>query len=174
MTPHIWWYLTWTLTLAGLRFVFAGADKFWKLVPRSDGSMERRFVFNLRSYLTQEDMFHYGMSPQFLSRFDSTIMLRDFSATDLIRIFRDIPGAIWPIAVDYFRHAGITLTITHEAVILIADKAVLKNRLGARALREVFSTIMRRLEFDPQATGLVQERNGEQVLEITRDMVEAA
>ncbi|MEJ2289072.1 MAG: hypothetical protein P8Y02_10600 [Deinococcales bacterium] len=39
-------------------------------------------------------------------------MLRDFSAPDLIRIFRDIPGAIWPIAVDYFRHAGITLTIT--------------------------------------------------------------
>ena len=152
----------------------AGADKFWKLVPRSDGSMERRFVFNLRSYLTQEDMFHYGMSPQFLSRFDSTIMLRDFSSTDLIRIFRDIPGAIWPIAVDYFRHAGITLTITDEAMTLIADKAVLKNRLGARALREVFSTIMRRLEFDPQATGLVQERNGEQVLEITRDMVEAA
>jgi hypothetical protein len=33
---------------------------------------------------------------------------------------------------------------------------------------------MRRLEFDPQATGLVQERGGEQVLEITRDMVEAA
>jgi ATP-dependent Clp protease ATP-binding subunit ClpX len=152
----------------------AGADKFWKLVPRSDGSMERRFVFNLRSFLTQEDIFRYGMTPQFLSRFDSTIMLRDFSAPDLIRIFRDIPGAIWPIAVDYFRHAGITLTITDEAVALIADKAVVKNRLGARALREVFSTIMRRLEFDPRSTGLVQERNGAQVLEITSGMVETA
>jgi ATP-dependent Clp protease ATP-binding subunit ClpX len=152
----------------------AGADKFWKLVPRSDGSMERRFVFNLRSYLTQEDMFRYGMSPQFLSRFDSTIMLRDFSAADLVRIFRDIPGAIWPVAVDYFRHAGINLTISDEAIALIADKAVVKNRLGARALREVFSSIMRRLEFDPLATGLVQERNGQQILEITRDMVEAA
>jgi ATP-dependent protease Clp ATPase subunit len=136
--------------------------------------MERRFVFNLRSFLTQEDMFHYGMSPQFLSRFDSTIMLRDFSSADLVRIFRDIPGAIWPVAVDYFRHAGITLKISDEVVALIADKAVVKNRLGARALREVFGTIMRRLEFDPQATGLVQERNGEQVLEITRDLVEAA
>jgi len=152
----------------------AGADKFWKLVPRSDGSMERRFVFNLRSFLTQEDMFRYGMTPQFLSRFDSTIMLRDFSAPDLIRIFRDIPDAIWPVAVDYFRHAGITLTITDEAVLLIADKAVTRNRLGARALREVFSTIMRRLEFDPLSSGLVQDLKGAKVLEITSDMVEAA
>jgi ATP-dependent Clp protease ATP-binding subunit ClpX len=152
----------------------AGADKFWKLVPRSDGSMERRFVFNLRGHVTQEDMFRYGMTPQFLSRFDSTIMLRDFNAADLVRIFRDIPGAIWPVAVDYFRHAGISLTITDEAIALLADKAVVKNRLGARALREVFSAIMRRLEFDPQATGLVQQRGTEQVLEITVDMVEAA
>jgi len=151
----------------------AGADKFWKLVPRADGSMERRFVFNLRKYMTQEDIFHYGMTPQFLSRFDSTIMLRDFSPSDLIRIFTEIPGAIWPIAVDYFRHAGITLTITDEATALIADMASRKNRLGARALREVFSTIMRRLEFDPQATGLVQEHGGRKVLEITRDLVES-
>ena len=64
--------------------------------------------------------------------------------------------------------------MTDEAMTLIADKAVLKNRLGARALREVFSTIMRRLEFDPQATGLVREREGRQILEITREMVEAA
>jgi len=136
--------------------------------------MERRFVFNLRTFLTQEDIFRYGMTPQFLSRFDSTIMLRDFSAPDLVRIFRDIPGAIWPVAVDYFRHAGISLTISDEAIALLADKAAVKNRLGARALREVFSAIMRRLEFDPQSTGLVQEHNGAQVIEITSDMVEAA
>lgn len=152
----------------------AGADKFWKLVPRADGSMERRFVFNLRKYLTQEDIFQYGMTPQFLSRFDSTIMLRDFSPADLVRIFTEIPGAIWPIAVDYFRHTGITLTITAEATQLIADLAARRNRLGARALREVFASVVRRLEFDPQSSGLVKQRDGRQVLEITREMVEAA
>jgi len=151
-----------------------GPDKFYRLIPRADGSLDRVFFFELGRHVQQEDIFEYGMTPQFLSRFDSTIMLRDFSTADLVRIFRDIPGAIWPVAVDYFRHAGITLKISDEVVTLIADKAVVKNRLGARALREVFGTIMRRLEFDPQATGLVQEHNGEQVLEITRDLVEAA
>jgi len=37
----------------------------------------------------------------------------------------------------------------------------------------VFGNIVKRLEFDPMATGLVREQNGQQVLEITRDMVEA-
>jgi ATP-dependent Clp protease ATP-binding subunit ClpX len=150
----------------------SGSDSFWKLVPRADGTMERRFVFDFGSHLTQEDIFDYGMTPQFLSRFDSTIMLRDFSIPDLVKIFTDIPGAIWPTAVDYFQHAGITLTISEEAVSLIAEKAAKENRLGARALREVFGRVIKRLEFDPFATGLVREQGGQQVLAITREVVE--
>ena len=100
-------------------------------------------------------------------------MLRDFSVTDLMKIFRDIPGAIWPTAVDYFKHYGINLKITEEATVLIAEKAAKENRLGARALREVFGNIVKRLEFDPMATGLVREEGSEQVLEITRELVEA-
>jgi ATP-dependent Clp protease ATP-binding subunit ClpX len=152
----------------------SGSDKLWRLVPHADGTLERRFVFDLGSHLTQEDIFNYGMTPQFLSRFDSVIMLRDFSAPDLVKIFMDIPGAIWPIAVDYFRHSGIRLTITDEAAALIAERAAQKNRLGARALREVFGTVIKRLEFDPLASGSVLEQGGEQVLEINREVVEAA
>ena len=48
------------------------------------------------------------------------------------------------------------------------------RRLGARALREVFGTIIKRLEFDPAASGLLQERDGQQVLQITMDVVEEA
>jgi ATP-dependent Clp protease ATP-binding subunit ClpX len=152
----------------------SGADKFWRLEPRADGSLDRRFIFDLARYMSQEDMFHYGMTPQFLSRFDSVVMLSDLSAPHLAMIFRDTEGAIWPAAVDYFRHAGITLTITPEAINLIADLAARKNRLGARALREVFGNIVKRLEFDPFATGLVREEAGQQVLEITRDVIDAA
>ncbi|UCE75661.1 MAG: AAA family ATPase [Gammaproteobacteria bacterium] len=152
----------------------SGADKFYKLVPRADGSLERRFVFDMANHLAMEDIFNYGMTPQFLSRFDSIVMLRDFSAPDLVRIFRDIPGAIWPIAVDYFKHTGITLSISEEAAFMIADKAARKNRLGARALREVFGTIVKGLEFDPLASGLVREQDGQQVLEISKEVVETA
>ncbi len=152
----------------------SGSDSFYKLVPSADGSLERRFIFDMARHMALEDIFNYGMTPQFLSRFASIVMLRDFTAPDLVTIFRDIPGAIWPIAVDYFKHTGITLTITDEAAYLVADKAARANRLGARALSDVFGSIVKRLEFDPRASGLVQERDGQQVLEINRDVVEAA
>ena len=74
---------------------------------------------------------------------------------------------------DYFRHAGITLTITDEAAGLIAEMASKKYRLGARALREVFGNIIKTLEFDPLASELVREKDGQRVLEITKEVVEA-
>lgn len=151
-----------------------GIDKFYKQVLTTDGSYKRVFEFDLGKHLAQEDIFQYGMTPQFLSRFDSVIMLRDFQAAHLVKIFRDTADAIWPQAVEYFRHMGITLTITDEAALRIAEIAASKNRLGARALREVFGSIIKRLEFDPQASGLVQERDGRQVLDITTEVVEAA
>ena len=150
----------------------SGSDKFWQMVPRADGGMDRRFIFDLSRHMTQEDIFAYGMTPQFLSRFDSVVMLRDLSAPNLVRIFSEIDGAIWPAAVEYFRHAGITLSITEEAAFLVADLAARKNRLGARALREIFGTIIKRIEYDPHATGLVRDVDGQQVLEITREVVE--
>jgi ATP-dependent Clp protease ATP-binding subunit ClpX len=152
----------------------SGSDSFYKLVPSADGSLERRFVFDMARHMALEDIFNYGMTPQFLSRFASIVMLRDFTASDLVTIFRDIPGAIWPIAVDYFKHAGITLTITEEAAFLVADKAARENRLGARALSDVFGSIVKRLEFDPLASGLVREQDGQQILQINRAVVEAA
>ena len=152
----------------------SGSDKFWRLEPRADGTLDRRFIFELARYMTQEDIFQYGMTPQFLSRFDSVVMLGDLSASDLVRIFRHTENAIWPASVDYFNHAGITLTITEEAIFLIADLAARKNRLGARALREVFGTIVKRLEFDPHATGLVRDQGGQQHLEITKEVVDAS
>jgi len=152
----------------------SGADKFWRLEPRADGTLDRRFIFDLSRYMTQEDIFHYGMTPQFLSRFDSVVMLADLGASDLATIFKDTHGALWPAAVDYFKHAGISLTITEEAINTIADLAARKNRLGARALREVFGNIVKRLEFDPLATGLVREQQGKQVLEITKEVIDTA
>ncbi len=150
----------------------SGSDKFYRMVPRADGSLERRFVFDMAKHVAMEDIFNYGMTPQFLSRFASIVILRDFTAPHLVTIFRDIPGAIWPVAVDYFKNVGITLKITEDAAFLIADKAARENRLGARALNDVFGSIVKRLEFDPMASGLVREEGGEQVLEITRDVVE--
>lgn len=134
-----------------------GLANLTKLVPRADGTLDRRVVFRLGDHLDHEDLFTYGMTPQFLARFESVVMLGDLTAPDLVKIFTAIPGAILPTAQDYFLQQGIELRISEEALLYLADKASEKNRLGARALSEVFSKVMRRYEFDPTSTGVIAD-----------------
>ena len=42
-----------------------------------DGRVHEETPFKLRDWLRAEDLFDYGMSPQFLSRFDAVVLLRD-------------------------------------------------------------------------------------------------
>jgi len=54
-----------------------------------DGRVEIREYFTLRHHFRQEDLFDFGMVPQFLARFDNSIILEDLNATLLHRIRRE-------------------------------------------------------------------------------------
>ena len=41
------------------------------------GKVQEKLIFRLRDWLRNEDLFDYGMSPQFLSRFDAVVLLQD-------------------------------------------------------------------------------------------------
>ncbi len=152
----------------------SGLTNLWRLVPRADGTLERRVVFRMGDHMRHEDLFRYGMTPQFIARFDAVIMLNDLAAPDLVRIFTEIPGAQLPIAQEFFAHEGIEFQMTDEALRYVADRAAEQNRLGARALREVFGRVVKRYEFDPRATGDVQESDGRAVLEVSKALVRRA
>ncbi|MFT7625606.1 MAG: ATP-dependent Clp protease ATP-binding subunit ClpX [Myxococcota bacterium] len=137
------------------RVTAGGKNQPWKLVQKADGSIERRIVFQLANHLIHSDLFEYGITPQFLARFDSIVTLRALGARDLVTIFKDIPGAILPTARDYFREYGVDLDVDDDALNFIADKATENPRLGARALKEVFARIIKEFEYDPWATGSV-------------------
>jgi ATP-dependent Clp protease ATP-binding subunit ClpX len=151
-----------------------GLSNLMKLVPRADGTLERRVVFRMGDHMSYADLFKYGMTPQFIARFNSIIMLGDLTAPDLVKIFKDIPNAIWPTAQDFFKNLNITLDMTDTAMRLLADRAADNNRLGARALHEVFGKIIKRFEYDPAASGLIQEGEGRRVLLITDDIIRQA
>jgi ATP-dependent Clp protease ATP-binding subunit ClpX len=139
-----------------------GKNPPWKLVQKADGTVERRIVFQIADHLVHSDLFDYGITPQFLARFDSIVTLRNLAAKDLMTIFRDIPGAMLPTAQDYFREYGVHLEVTEDALFFIADKATENSRLGARALKEVFGRIVKMFEYDPWSSGKVtQGPNGD-------------
>lgn len=118
-----------------------------------NGEVHEKMVFALRDWLGNEDLFDYGMSPQFLSRFDAVVLLRDLTIDELVRIFLEIPDSGYYQSREYFSSRGLHLALSPTAVRRIATEAARESRLGARALKEVFRRVIRAYELDPVANG---------------------
>ena len=113
------------------------------------GEVREETSFALRDWLRNEDLFDYGMTPQFLSRFDAVVILDDLGVDDLVRIFLEAPESGFQQSRAYFQSRRIHLAISPAAVRRIAQAAHRQPRLGARALKEVFRRVIRDFEFDP-------------------------
>jgi ATP-dependent Clp protease ATP-binding subunit ClpX len=123
------------------------------VVVSASGEVREEMPFHLRDYLKYDDLFRYGMTPQFVSRFESIVVLNDLTESDLARIFHEPEGSIFRTSRDYFARFGVDLKITRGALVSIAWEAARQKRLGARALRETFRRVIRGMEFDPAEGG---------------------
>ena len=123
------------------------------VVVSASGEVREELPFHLRDYVKYDDLFRYGMTPQFISRFESIVVLNDLTEGDLARIFHEPEGSIFRTSRDYFARFGVDLKITRGALVSIAWEAARQKRLGARALRETFRRVIRGLEFDPAEGG---------------------
>lgn len=121
------------------------------VVVSASGEVREELPFHLRDYLKYDDLFRYGITPQFVSRFESIIVLNDLAESDLARIFVEPEGAIFRASRDYFHRFDIDLQITRGALLAIAWDAARQKRLGARALRETWRRVIRGMEFEPTA-----------------------
>lgn len=116
------------------------------------GKVRETLQFSLRDWLRYEDLFDYGMSPQFLARFDAIVLLDALTEDELVRIFLEIPDSGLQQEREYFARLGIHLALSPTAVRRIAVEAARQPRLGARALKEVFRRVIRDHEYDPRRT----------------------
>ena len=100
-----------------------------------NGEVQIREYFTLRHWFKQEDLFDYGMQPQFLSRFDNAIILEDLNAGDALTYFRRAAGfACSGAPQNFFKNYGIDVEISEDAVRKIADEAAkIEPHRGARA-----------------------------------------
>jgi len=114
-----------------------------------NGKITIREYFTLRHHFRPEDLFEYGMQPQFLSRFDNAVILEDLTAGTLSRIFREPVESVFQVSRSFFQKYGIDLEITDDAVQRISEEAAKSSRIGARALKSVYGRIIKPFEFDP-------------------------
>ncbi len=128
-----------------------------------NGKIQIREYFTLRHHFRQEDLFEYGMQPQFLSRFDNAVILEDLNPGLLSRIFTEPENSVLRLSQNFFRRYDIDLQITDQAVQRIAEEAAKSSRIGARALKSIYGRIIKPFEFDPFAHSQVEKlgENGE-------------
>jgi ATP-dependent Clp protease ATP-binding subunit ClpX len=140
----------------------------------ADGSVRLETRFSLAEYLKMKDLFDFGMVPQFLARFDKIVVLNDLDRGVLEQILLEAIDSPLARSRAYFESLGIALEIEPLAAALVAERAALENRTGARALRDVFAEIVNPFEFDP-ATAVTDEARAERrVIHIDADRVRRA
>ncbi len=118
-------------------------------IQTADGQVRIETRFALADFLKPEDLFEYGMVPQFMARFDNIVLLRELDTPILKQILLKSIDSPFNRSRSYFEILNIELDIEDLAASLIAEAAEKNNRAGARALRTIFGKIVNPLEFDP-------------------------
>ncbi len=143
-------------------------------VQMADGQVRIETRFALADFLKPEDLFEYGMVPQFMARFDNVVMLRDLDVVVLKEILLESLDSPFIRSKKFFEVMNIDLEIDDVAASMIAEAAELNIRTGARALRTVFNKIINPLEYDPwQHEGLEKTDDGHRLV-ISQEMAKRA
>jgi ATP-dependent Clp protease ATP-binding subunit ClpX len=142
------------------RVIQGGGEQSLKTTTVSAaGRVHEEVRFSLRDWVRSEDLFAYGITPQFLSRFDAVVILDPLSEAELFKIFVESADSALRQSHAYFASQGLKLEIGESAARRIAAEAARQPRLGARALKEVFRRVIRPYEFDPpHAPGVAEGR----------------
>ena len=138
-----------------------------------DGTVKVRTVvrFRLKDYLRLSDLFTYGMMPQFVSRFSTLAIFEELGRDELKKIMLTADDSPFRASRDYFRHMGVTLRLTDKALDQIAEHAMKNTRIGARALREIYTGLIADYEFDPSISPKLARTEKGQVLTIDQEAV---
>ncbi len=142
-----------------------------RLGTGSNGQVTYTVDFNLKDYLKLQDLFDYGMAPQFLSRFSAVSVLEDLGKNDLQQILLTAPDSPLTAAHTYFKAMGFDFELTPQARTFIITQASQQKRIGARSLREVLGRVIASLEFDPAHAPCLQEADGKKRLVVDESFV---
>src|SRR5436305_28276 len=113
-----------------------------------NGKITIREYFTLRHHFRPEDLFEYGMQPQFLSRFDNAVILEALDSGTVPRIFKEPAEGVLQPSQNFFQKYNIELDITEDAVKRIAEEPAKASSIGARALKSVYGRIIKPFEYD--------------------------
>ncbi len=96
---------------------------------------------SLLAQVEPEDLIHFGMIPEFVSRLPVICTLSPLGKKDLVRILLKPRNALVKQYQKFFEMEGARLEFAPEALDLVAERA-LERGTGARALRSILEELM--------------------------------
>ena len=99
-------------------------------IRTAEGKVRMETYFSLSHYLKPKDLFDFGMVPQFMARFESTVLLKDLPIEVLREILLKSFESPFVRARKFFRVLDIELGIDDLAASLIAEAAGKDSRKG--------------------------------------------
>ncbi len=144
-------------------------------VRDASGQVTIETRFSLADYFKIEDLFQYGMLPQFIARLDNVVLLSDLDVDALKQILLVALDSPFVRSRAYLEVMGIELEIEDIAAAIVAEQAEKHSRTGARALRAMFSKLINPIEFDPWNSGALEDTDTDRKrLLLTASMVRRA
>jgi len=96
---------------------------------------------NLLSYVTAQDLKHFGLIPELLGRLPVVTYLNPLDAPTLRAILTQPKNALMRQYKRLFELEGIQMTVDDEVMDFLVEKA-LEYKLGARGLRSICENIL--------------------------------
>jgi ATP-dependent Clp protease ATP-binding subunit ClpX len=118
-------------------------------------------------YLPQvqsEDLVQFGFEQELVGRLPVVTSCLPLSKKELFHILKDSQASIIHQYVRSFRHYGIALRFSDEALMMISEKAY-EQKTGARALVRVCESLLRDFKYE------LPESTSQTTLEVTPEMV---
>jgi ATP-dependent Clp protease ATP-binding subunit ClpX len=127
----------------------------------------------LRSMVRNEDLFKYGMIPEFMGRIPIIMTVDELSVENLESILWKPKNALLNQYKKMFEIEGVDLEFTDEAIRCIAEESH-KRKMGARGLRAILEDIMLDIMYEIPSMDNVQKCiiDKEVVLERTMPRIE--
>jgi len=110
----------------------------------------------LLSRLEPEDLLKFGLIPEFIGRLPVCAPLHELTEEQLVQVLREPKGSLIKQYTKLFEMDGISLRFTEDALITIAQKAVLQQT-GARGLRNIMEQTLSKLMFETPSMPTVKE-----------------
>jgi ATP-dependent Clp protease ATP-binding subunit ClpX len=97
--------------------------------------------------IVPDDLVRYGMIPEFVGRFGTTVTLQSLSKDQLINILTEVRNNLVSQYTWLFEQDGVALEFDSESLEMIADRTM-QNRTGARGLHSELERILMCHMFD--------------------------